>query len=248
MVATVAKFSASGYRDFTPVFTTTAGGEGYDGMYQLVIRASRGPHTSMLESEYNLPPAEDFKVQRLEGSADGLTFMWTRKIAANSPSITIEQPTTPTNARGSKMLELIFNPHQQVDQYWNSETGGTLELAYAPPYTTILNIRTAYATASYRGINNLSGMTVIDAVRTGQYNLGMLHNVSMQSVGAQEAGFYISGRSSDSKVSVFADVTLFLSEMKGLDFQIMHNGQLIPATPNLWSGGQLTRVGLNLPE
>lgn len=35
---------------------------------------------------------------------------------------------------------------------------------------------------------------------------------------------------------------------EGVSFQIMHNGQLIPATPNLWSGGQLTPVGLNLPE
>lgn len=34
----------------------------------------------------------------------------------------------------------------------------------------------------------------------------------------------------------------------GISFQIMHNSQLIPATPNLWSGGQLTPVALNLPE
>lgn len=40
----------------------------------------------------------------------------------------------------------------------------------------------------------------------------------------------------------------FKASQLGTQFQIKHNGALIPATPNLWSGGQLTPVALNRPE
>lgn len=46
----------------------------------------------------------------------------------------------------------------------------------------------------------------------------------------------------------YLSMVLTPSGPEGISFQIMHDGQLIPATPNLWSGGQLTPVGLNLPE
>ena len=248
MAVSIAKIATTNYRRMTDDLTTSGGGEGYDGMTQLVFRMSRGPESAIAESEYNLPDPADFTAQKLEGAASGLIYMWSRTIRPDSPQVVISNVSTPNSARIDKKVELILSPAQTVKRYWTKEEGSASDVVEIPAESTMLNIRAGDVSASYQNLRDLVGFTVLDKVGSGQYNNAMLHHISWFKAGTGPSLINVGGRAEERYIDIFADVSLTLVEDSATAFQIKVNGQLIPATPNLWSGGQLTPVGLNLPE
>lgn len=248
MAVSIAKIATTNYRRMSDDLTTSGGGEGYDGMTQLVFRMSRGPKGYIAESEYNLPTQSDFLVQKLDGESEGLIFMWSRTIRPNSPKMTISNVSTPTNANIDKKIEIILSPPQSMSRYWSKPEGSLDDVVTMPAETSMLNIRVGDVSSSYQNIRDLVGFTTLDKVGSGQYNYAMLHHISWYNTGSDPEQINVGGRREERYINLFADISILLAEGSPISFQIMHNGQLIPATPNLWSGGQLTPVGLNLPE
>lgn len=56
------------------------------------------------------------------------------------------------------------------------------------------------------------------------------------------------GRFTRNRSHMYHSIVMRPSGPEGISFQIMHNGQLIPATPQRWNGSSLEPVNLNLPK
>lgn len=240
---------ATRYRAVSDSLTILGAQDGIVGMTQLAIRASQGPKQNIAESQYNLPVVPDGQITRLEGASQGLTHIIHRTVSANSPRYTYGVPVNAGQPGFSTIRDIVLPGTMSVTGYEYPDYKGAARTVQGNPGEHVLNLRIGWATASGRSMADQTGFTRIAITNSAGVSSAMVSTIGYKELTTLDSTFRVAGGSEVSSLSEFADIYIRLVTTKpGLPFRIKVDGQLIPATPNLWSGGQLTPVGLNLPE
>lgn len=239
------------------VYTNTGlymigGGLGYDGMYQIMIRLPNQRDSAVSSDE--LPTDETIEVQAFTNRRisdvdyNYTSHVFTRTIQSGSKTVPIYTKLYGGYSRSDAFVQLIFDKpvyiadrtetYDYVDRLTNDrlEYGAVL----ADPGDTVV-AALSHTSSVYSTQSLPSEFTAIQG-SSAKYKAGYFRSTG----GRYQVPAYTNyaGNQSPEHGAFY----VFREKSSGISFQIMHNGQLIPATPNLWSGGQLTPVGLNLPE
>lgn len=155
---------------------------------------------------------------------------------------TIDDDSLPITSRTDWGFYVAVSEHLEIDKVTPIGAGGgviesqpgDVNIYYAANYSNYANMGTVRLPTGSTEIWNLSG-------RYYPFTLGY------EVIDAPKR-VTLHGTVRPDLVRHYWYFVVTLRAKAGTKFQIMHNGALTPATPNLWSGGQLTPVALNLPE